>query len=186
MSPGQTSLTLNCIRTQLQFPVLQQFKVLADLTPQEPHAKTLSPHFPCYMCVYVSNLRRSNKASKRELLIALQGDFLVPFSFGHFRIFFEKYSTIYMHRIRRKDNSFFQVYLFDPCSSSLLRQFCSTLWSFLEILLPSLPQTVVREHTSCMGVSVLPVFTVNSQLHNIKHKSKLSFPIGLYKRAEHS
>lgn len=186
MSPGQTSLTLNCIRTQLQFPVLQQFKVLADLTPQEPHAKTLSPHFPCYTCVYVSNLCRSNKASKREPLIALQGDFLVPFSFGHLRIFFEKYSTIYMHRIRRKDNSFFQVYLFDPCSSSLLRQFCSTLWSFLEILLLSLPQTVVREHTSCMGVSVLPVFTVNSQLHNIKHKSKLSFPIGLYKRAEHS
>lgn len=109
MSPGQTSLTLNCIRTQLQFPVLQQFKVLADLTPQEPHVKTLWLYFPCYTCVYVFNLHRSNKASKREPLIALRGDFLVPFNFGHFRIFFEKYSTIYMHHIRRKDNSFFQV-----------------------------------------------------------------------------
>lgn len=108
-SPGQTSLTLNCIRTQLQFPALQQFKVLADLTTQEPHVKMLWPYFPCCTCVYVFNLHTSNKASKHELLIALQGDCLVLFKFGHFRIFFEKYSIIYMHHIRRTDNSFLQV-----------------------------------------------------------------------------
>lgn len=108
-SPGQTSLTPNCIRTLLQFPVLQQFKVLADLTPQEPHVKMLWPYFACYTRVYVFNLHTSNKASKHELLIALQADFPVPFKFGHFRIFFEKYSIIYTHHIRRTDNSFLQV-----------------------------------------------------------------------------
>lgn len=184
-SPGQTGLTVNCIRTQLQFPALQQFKVLADLTPPEPHVKMLRPYFPCYACVYVFSLHTSNKASKHELLITLQSDFPIPFKFGHFRIFLEKYSIIDTHHIRRTENSFLWVQVFDPCSNMLLTQFYSTLWSFLAVL-PSLQQTVELEHTSRTGVSVLPVFTANSQLHNIKHKSKLLFPIALYERAEYS
>ena len=108
-SAGQTRLTTSRIRTQLQFPALQQFKVLADLTPQETHVKMLWPYLPCYACVYVFNLHASNKASKCDLLIDLQGDFPVPFKFGHFRIFFEKYSIIYTQHIRRTDKSFLQV-----------------------------------------------------------------------------
>lgn len=86
-SPGQTSLTLICSRIQLQFPAFQEFKVLADLTPQEPHVKMLWPCLPCCTRVNVFNLHTSNKAHQSELRIILQGDFPDPVKFGHFRVF---------------------------------------------------------------------------------------------------
>lgn len=61
--------------------------------------------FPLYVCV--SNLHASNKASKHEVLTTFQGDFTIPVKFGLLKVFFLKYTIIYMHPTRKNRQQLF-------------------------------------------------------------------------------